>query len=66
MAAIVAMAQALGFTVLAEGIETEEQLDALLDLGVRQAQGYLFSPPVTAPEATAFLAGSREARPAAR
>jgi diguanylate cyclase (GGDEF)-like protein/PAS domain S-box-containing protein len=66
VAAIVAMARALGFTVLAEGVETEEQLGALLELEVTQAQGYLFSPPVPAPEATAFLAGSREARPVAR
>jgi EAL domain-containing protein (putative c-di-GMP-specific phosphodiesterase class I) len=66
VAAIVAMAQALGFTVLAEGVETEDQLEALLDLDVGQAQGYLFSPPVPAPEATAFLARSREARSAAR
>jgi diguanylate cyclase (GGDEF)-like protein/PAS domain S-box-containing protein len=66
VAAIVAMAQALGFTVLAEGVETEDQLEALLDLDVGQAQGYLFSPPVPAPEATVFLARSRDARPAAR
>ena len=66
VSAIVAMAQALGFTVLAEGVETEEQLQALLDLEVTQAQGYLFSAPVPAPEAAAFLAGSRGARPAAR
>ena len=66
VSAIVAMAQALGFTVLAEGVETEEQLQALLDLDVTQAQGYLFSAPVPAAGAVAFLAASREGRPAAR
>jgi diguanylate cyclase (GGDEF)-like protein/PAS domain S-box-containing protein len=56
VAAIVAMAQALGFAVVAEGVETEEQLHRLLELGVTQAQGYLFSPPVPAPQATVFVA----------
>jgi diguanylate cyclase (GGDEF)-like protein/PAS domain S-box-containing protein len=65
VAAIVAMAHALGFSVLAEGVETEEQLDALEDLHVGLAQGYLFSPPVPASEATALLAGG-VVRPVAR
>ena len=65
VAAIVAMAHALGFSVLAEGVETEEQLDALEDLHVGLAQGYLFSPPVPAAEATALLAGG-VVRPVAR
>jgi diguanylate cyclase (GGDEF)-like protein/PAS domain S-box-containing protein len=56
VSAIVAMAHALGFTVVAEGVETEEQLQALLELGVTQAQGYLFSPPVPASQATVFVA----------
>ena len=51
VAAIVAMAHALGFSVVAEGVETEEQLEALQDLDVNRAQGYLFSPPVPAGEA---------------
>ena len=66
MAAIVAMAHALGFSVLAEGVETEEQLGALEDLDVNLAQGYLFSPPVPASEATALLAGAAAVRPVAR
>ncbi len=57
VAAIVAMAHALGFSVLAEGVETEEQLGALEDLHVKLAQGYLFSPPVPAAEASAMLTG---------
>ena len=39
VAAIVAMAHALGFSVLAEGVETEEQLDALQDLDVTPGAG---------------------------
>jgi EAL domain-containing protein (putative c-di-GMP-specific phosphodiesterase class I) len=36
-------------------VETEGQRDCLLDLGCRSAQGYLFSRPVPAEEATALL-----------
>jgi EAL domain-containing protein (putative c-di-GMP-specific phosphodiesterase class I) len=56
VSAIVAMAHALGFAVVAEGVETEEQLQTLLELGVTQAQGYLFSPPVPASAAAVFVA----------
>lgn len=43
--AIVAMASSLDLTVVSEGIETEEQRQALYALGVRRAQGYLFGKP---------------------
>jgi diguanylate cyclase (GGDEF)-like protein len=43
--AIVGMARALGLEVLAEGVETEQQLQALASLGCTRAQGYLFSRP---------------------
>lgn len=48
--AIVAMAKALKLTVQAEGIETQEQLVILRDLGCDTYQGYLASPPVTPAE----------------
>jgi len=48
--AMIAMGQSLGLEVLAEGIETQEHLDALLALGCPAAQGYLFSRPVDACE----------------
>ncbi|HYU35273.1 MAG TPA: EAL domain-containing protein [Thermoanaerobaculia bacterium] len=41
--AIVNMAQRLGIGVVAEGIETEQQLSQLIALGCRLGQGYLFS-----------------------
>lgn len=50
VAAIVAMADALGLQVIAEGIETQDQLGALQELGVTRAQGYYFARP--APAAT--------------
>ncbi len=44
--AIVAMAQALSLQVVGEGVETEEQAEALSALGCQLAQGFLFAPPV--------------------
>lgn len=44
--AIVAIAQSLGATVIAEGVETRAQCQALLAMGCRAMQGYLFSRPL--------------------
>ncbi len=44
--AILEMARGLSLRVIAEGVETEEQLAFLTANGCRQAQGYLFGPPV--------------------
>lgn len=43
---LVRLAAKLDMTVLAEGIETTEQVDALLACGVEQGQGYIVSPPL--------------------
>jgi EAL domain-containing protein (putative c-di-GMP-specific phosphodiesterase class I) len=53
--AILAMADSLGLDVVAEGIEQIDQRDALLDLGCRRGQGYLFGPPLSASDATSLL-----------
>jgi diguanylate cyclase (GGDEF)-like protein/PAS domain S-box-containing protein len=50
VAAVVKLAHALGLQVIAEGVETERQLDELLRLDCDFAQGYLFSRPVPAHE----------------
>lgn len=50
---VIAMAQALGLDVIAEGVETEEQLRLLTAEGCAFYQGYLKSPPIDA----AALAG---------
>ncbi|MEZ2772661.1 putative bifunctional diguanylate cyclase/phosphodiesterase [Acinetobacter pseudolwoffii] len=55
VSAMVAMGKAMGMTVVAEGIETEEQLAYLRDLDCDIAQGYLFSKPLPEEEATAYL-----------
>ncbi len=44
---IIGMAQNLGLEVVAEGVETREQLDLLVSFGCKTFQGYLFSRPVT-------------------
>ena len=45
--AAIAMAHGLGLTVVAEGVETEDQLAFLLGAGCDHGQGYLFSKPVS-------------------
>ncbi|MGY0195385.1 putative bifunctional diguanylate cyclase/phosphodiesterase [Leptothrix sp. BB-4] len=52
---MVAMGRNLGISVVAEGVETEEQLAYLRELGCESAQGYLFSKPRPASEARAWL-----------
>jgi len=44
--AVISLSKALGLSVLAEGVETEEQRDLLIRLGCHAYQGFLFSRPV--------------------
>ncbi|GIG29874.1 EAL domain-containing protein [Cellulomonas marina] len=53
--AVVAMGRALDLDVVAEGVETVEQLRALRAIGCASAQGYLFSRAVPADEARRLL-----------
>jgi diguanylate cyclase len=45
--AILGLAEAFGLDVVAEGVETEADAQALLALGCRRAQGFLFSKPLS-------------------
>ncbi len=53
--AIVTLAISLGISLVAEGIETAEQLALLQQLECSQGQGFYFSPPLGATDAVAFL-----------
>ena len=53
--AIIAMGQRLRLTLVAEGVETSEQLAFIRERGCRYAQGYLFSRPIPADEIAALL-----------
>ncbi|MEA2376798.1 MAG: hypothetical protein QOI45_484 [Thermoleophilaceae bacterium] len=55
VAAVVGMGRALKLSVVAEGIETPEQADALRELGCDIGQGYLFSKAVPADELDSML-----------
>jgi len=54
---IIALGQRLDMALVAEGIETREQADALHRAGCHCAQGYFFSRPLSATEATAIVRG---------
>ena len=53
--AIIALARALGKNVVAEGLETLEQVDLLTGLGCDFGQGYYFARPMNAVAAESFL-----------
>jgi diguanylate cyclase (GGDEF)-like protein len=57
--AIIAMAQSLKLKVIAEGVETEDQLNLLRKHGCHAMQGYLFSRPIPAPEFEQLLTADR-------
>ena len=52
---IIAMAQSLNLDVIAEGVETEEQRQLLLENGCTNYQGYLFGRPVPIAQFEALL-----------
>jgi diguanylate cyclase (GGDEF)-like protein len=63
--AVLAIAESAGMSVVAEGIETEEQRRVLIELGCLQGQGYLFARPMRTRSVSRLLAGAAAARIAA-
>jgi diguanylate cyclase (GGDEF)-like protein/PAS domain S-box-containing protein len=65
VSAVIGMGNSLHMRVVAEGVETREQLVFLREHGCPEAQGYYFSRPVVASQLTRLL-GETFARPAPR
>lgn len=55
LGAVTTLCDALQLSSTAEGVETEEQKRALIELGCTQAQGYLFSPPMAVDKVVDWL-----------
>jgi diguanylate cyclase (GGDEF)-like protein len=55
VSAIVQLAHGLGLTVVAEGVETALQHQAIADLGCNESQGFYFSESMTAAQVTSLL-----------
>ncbi|MCQ6280495.1 EAL domain-containing protein [Bacillus sp. EB600] len=59
IAAIVSLAHNLNMSVVAEGVETEDQLNIVKKYQCEEVQGYLYSPPVSPEKFEAFLLKSQ-------
>src|SRR6185312_9225164 len=60
---IATLARNLGMEVVAEGVESSEQLACLRSLNCEYAQGYHFSRPLNAEAAAGFIESDRSRRP---
>jgi len=59
--ALVPLCQKLDKVVVAEGIETQEQLDMVREIGFNQLQGFLFSVPLPVSQATKLVVTEEKA-----
>lgn len=59
---VLGLARAFGFTVVAEGVETEREVQFLRDIGVDYAQGFFYARPMDAETFEAWLADKKKLR----
>jgi EAL domain-containing protein (putative c-di-GMP-specific phosphodiesterase class I) len=57
IASIITLGRNLGLAVIAEGVETDDQHDRLLEHGCQHAQGYFYARPMPANEFDSIIAG---------
>jgi EAL domain-containing protein (putative c-di-GMP-specific phosphodiesterase class I) len=55
--AVISLADSLGMRTIAEGVETEEQLNFLREQGCHEVQGYYYSRPLLPEDFTQFVRG---------
>ena len=55
VASIIGLAKDLSLEIIAEGVETEDQMNRLIDMQCDFAQGYYFSHPMNASDATTIV-----------
>ena len=58
---VVDLGRILNMTIIAEGIETQQQAKVLQDMGCQEGQGYLYARPMAPPELHAWLAARANA-----
>ncbi|MDB5813994.1 MAG: hypothetical protein JWM03_599 [Rhodocyclales bacterium] len=56
---VIQLGQKLGFVVIAEGVEVQEQADALKSMGCDEAQGYLYARPMEVPMLIEWLSARK-------
>lgn len=59
---VLSLARAFGFAVVAEGVETEREVQFLTDIGVDYAQGFFYAKPMAAEMFDAWLADKKKLR----
>ena len=64
MRSIIELAHGLGLDAVAEGVETEQVWQQLVELGCDNAQGWLISRPMSGDLATTWLQGQMDVAPA--
>ena len=57
VAAIISIGHVMGFDVISEGVEEQEQLDTLKDIGCDYVQGFIWGRPLSSEDAEKLVTG---------